>query len=63
MTKTTTNPDGTVAVETVAGDMGAALSAAPWAAREWAAARAEAAMNGRSLIAARRRLRAALAGL
>jgi len=63
MTKTTTNPDGTVAVETVAGDMGAGLAAAPWATREWVAARAEAAMTGRMLIEARRRMRAALAGL
>ena len=63
MTKTTTNPDGTVAVEVVAGDMEAALTAAPWAAREWVAARAEAAMTGRALIEARRRMRAALAGL
>lgn len=63
MTKTTTNPDGTVTVEVVAGDMEAALAAAPWAAREWAAAQVEAAMTGRALIEARRRLRAALAGL
>lgn len=63
MTKTTTNPDGTVTVEVVAGDMEAALDAAPWAAREWAAAQVEAAMTGRALIEARRRLRAALAGL
>jgi len=63
MTKTTTNPDGTVAIETVAGDMEAGLAAAPWAAREWVAAQAEAAMTGRALIEARRRLRAALSGL
>jgi len=63
MIKTTTNPDGTVAVEVVAGDMVAALDASPWAAREWLAAQAEAAMTGRALIEARRRLRAALAGL
>lgn len=63
MTRATTNPDGTVEVDTVAGDMEAGLAAAPWAAREWVAARAEAAMTGRALIEARRRMRAALAGL
>lgn len=63
MTKTTTNPDGTVTVEVVAGDMEAALAAAPWANREWVARQVEAAMTGRALIEARRRLRAALSGL
>lgn len=63
MTKTTTNPDGTVTVEVVAGDMEAALAAAPWASREWAARQVEAAMTGRALVEARHRLRAALSGL
>lgn len=63
MTRTTTNPDGTVTVETLAGDMEAGLAAAPWANCEWLARQAEAAMTGRTLIESRRRLRSALAGL